>query len=508
MAVQAVVIVAAIAAVLLAFMIRLAHWLDHWEDRRRREQLARARALIRSAGEEDHNPGGPLTEKQARKLLEDILQAAIRQKADAILIDALAGRPQVRLRLEGKYQELTGVGDVESFRRLVAAARSGAGLVAGPEAGPGGQGSFSRLYRKPHLETEKWRRGDGEDSFSYYERSRKGRAVRFDLESYPAPGGEALKILLRSEIASESTRFDLGFAREAEERFIRAARSRSGIVLLTGPCNAGKSTATYNILSLLRDEGRRVATVEWPAERTLRGVEQNDLGDGLDAYDRVGPCLRQVVQGGTDVLLLQNIDWVNDEDAQAAIDFAAAGGLLVTAVHLRDCALGAASLLAWHFYPRRRQIADLLRIIVAPRRLFMACTHCAEEYRVPARVFLESGMSDPPIGADGRVSTWRGRGCPMCGNTGELGSIAVYEVLDLMGEMRRFIENDNHWDWGQVDYLRRQAWLHGMRTQRELALERVLAGDISLRHALLNTSKPQWLVEAQAARARRAQGST
>ncbi len=504
MALQPVAIVAAIAAVLLAFMIRLAQWLDEREDRRRREQLARARKMIRDAAEEDHNPGGPLTERQARKLLEDILQAAIRQKADAILIDALAGRPQVRLQAGDRYQELTGVGAGESFRRLVAEARSCAGLP-GAEVSLRGGGSFLRLYRKPHLETDKWRwEDDGESSFSFYERARKNRVIRFELESFPAPGGEALKISLCPVTAAEGTRFNLGFAREAEDRFIRAARSRSGIVLLTGPCNSGKSTATYNVLSLLRDEGRRVATVEWPAERTLRGVEQNDLGDGLDAYDRVGPCLRQVVQGGPDVLLLQNIDWVNDADAQAAIDFAAAGGLLVTAVHLRDCALGAASLLAWHFYPRRRQIADLLRIIVAPRRLFMACTHCAEEYRVPARIFRESGMSDPPTGVDGRVSTWRGRGCPMCGNTGELGAIAVYEVLDLMGEMKRFIENDNEWNWSQVDYLRRQAWLHGMRTQRELALERVVAGDISLQQALLNTDKPRWLVEAQAARTRRA----
>jgi type II secretory ATPase GspE/PulE/Tfp pilus assembly ATPase PilB-like protein len=499
MELKAVAIVAASAAVLLAFMIQLARWLDRCEDRRRREQLARARALIRAAGEEDHNPGGPLTEKQARKLLEDILQAAIRQKADAILIDRLSGRPQVRLQVEGRYQELTGIGDEGSFLRIIEQARASAGLPSAEVSLRGG-GSFLRLYRKPHLETEKWRREDGESSFSYYERARKNRAVRFDLEAYPAPGGEALKITLRPATAAEKTRFNLGFASEAEDKFVRAARSRSGIVLLTGPCNSGKSTATYHLLSLLRDEGRRIVTVEWPMEWTLRGVEQHDLGDGPGAYDRVGSCLREAIGTRPDVLLLQNIDWVYEKDAQKAIDFAAGGGLLVTAVHVGDCALGAASLLAWHFYPRRRQIADLLRIIVAPRRLFMACTHCAEEYRVLANILVDSGLPDPPLAADGRVATWRGSGCSMCENTGELGSIAVYEVLDLTGEMKRFIENDNYWDWSQVDYLRRQAWQHGMRTQRELALERVLAGDISLETALLNTVKPKWLVKAQAAR--------
>lgn len=499
MALHAAAIVVAIAAVLLAWMMRLARWLDRREDRRRREQLAVARAMIRAAGEEDHNPGGPLTERQARRLLEDILQAAIRQKAEAILIDRLSGRPQVRLQLDGCYQELTGIGDEGSFLRIIAQARSCAGLAAGPGAGPGGQGSFSRFYRKPHLETEKWRRGDGEDSFSYYERSRKGRAVRFDLESLPAPGGEALKIALRPEVPATATRFNLGFAAAAEETFIRVSRSRSGIVLLTGPCNSGKSTATYNVLSILRDEGRRIITVEWPLEAKLKGVLQYDLGDGQRAYDLVGACLQRAIRRRPDVLMLQNIDWVYDQDAQAAIAFAAKG-LLLTAIHVTGCAYGFRSFL-WRLSVKERQgMMELLRMVVAPRRLSMVCMHCAEEYRVPAKILVESGMSDPPTGADGKVATWRGRGCPLCEYTGNLGAIAVYEVLDLTGEMRRFIENSNDWHHNQVEYLERQAWQHGMRTHRELALERVLAGDISLETALLNTVRPGWLVKAQAAR--------
>ncbi len=499
MTLQAVAIVAAAAAILLAFMIQLARWLDRREDSRRREQSVRARALVRAASEEDHNPGGPLTETQARKLLEDILQAAIRQKADAILIDRLSGRPQVRLRTDGCYQELTGVGDRESFHRLAAAARSCAGL-SGAEVSLRAGGSFLRLYRKPHLDTDKWGRQDGEDVFSYRERARRNRVIRFDLESYPAPGGEALKISLHPATAAEETRFNLGFASEAEDKFVRAAHLRSGIVLLTGPCNSGKSTATYRLLSLLRDEGRRIATVEWPTEWTLRGVEQHDLGDGQDAYDRVGSCLREVIGNRPDVLLLQNIDWVNDADAEAAIAYAAAGGMLITAIHIRDCVSGLVEMIFRLFWNRRREMADLFKVIVAPRRLNMVCGHCAEEYRVPANIFVDSGLPDPPLGADGRVATWRGRGCTLCRNTGDLGYTVVYEVLDLMGEMKRFIDNANNWDWGQIEVMHRQAWQHGMRTHRELALERVLAGDISLEMALLNTVRPDWLVKAQAAR--------
>jgi type II secretory ATPase GspE/PulE/Tfp pilus assembly ATPase PilB-like protein len=500
MAAQGSSIVADIIAIgLLAAFIGFVKWLDSRP--KRSTQLpppAPACFAAPTAAEEDHNPGGPLTDRQARKLFEDILQAAIRQNADAILIDRLSGRPQVRLQVEGNYQELTGIGDKGSFLCIIAQARSCAGLATGPGAGPGGMGSFSRLYRKPHVETEKWRRGDGEDAFSYFERSRKGRAMRFDLESYPAPGGEALRISLRPEVPTTATRFDLGFAAAAEDTFIRVSRSRSGIVLLTGPCNSGKSTATYNVLSILRDEGRRIATVEWPRERKLKGVLQYDLGDGQRAYDLVGACLQRAIRRRPDVLMLQNIDWVNEKDAHAAIDFAASG-LLITAIHVTGCAYGLGSLLRRHGVKLRPETAaDLLKIVVAPRRLFMVCMHCAEEHRVPAKVFVQAGMSDPPVDADGKVATWRGRGCSLCDYTGNLGAIAVYEVLDLTGAMRRFIDNSNDWRHDQVEYLERQAWQHGMRTHRELALERVLAGDISLKEALLNTVKPKWLVAAQA----------
>lgn len=497
--VMAELVALALLGVFLCFM----KWL---EKRPRKQQQPPAGYPMAAVAKEpvmDHNPGGPLTEKQAQKMFEMVLQAAIRQKADAILIDALSGRPQVRLRLEGKFQELTGLGDDESYRRLIAQAKRSAGLSTVAALPLGGSGSFLRLYRRGHLVNAGWRKENGKDLFAFNEISRRNRAVRFDLKSIPIPGNEAVKISLRAERPVESTRFDLGFSAAAERKYIEAVRSRSGIVLLTGPCNAGKSTATYRALSLLRDEGRKIITVEWPIEWMLPGTSQYWVREGRNWQDfdyRLDKCLRRAIKRKPDVLLLQNIDWINDKAVQLALDYAAAGGLLITAVHIYDCASALAGVLRRYFWNRREEAADLFKVVVAPRRLFMVCMHCAEAHRVPEKILVGAGLVKPPVEADGRVATWRGRGCPLCENTGQLGSMAVYEVLDLRGDMKRFIENENDWNWDQVDYLRRQAWLHGMRTQRELALERVLAGDISLQEALLNTKKPQWLSEAQAVR--------
>jgi type II secretory ATPase GspE/PulE/Tfp pilus assembly ATPase PilB-like protein len=503
MAEETSIIADLVALAFLGAFICFMNWLGKRQQKQRQRPTQYPIAALAKEIDVDYNPGGPLTEKQAQKLFETVLQAAIRQKADTILIDTISGRPQVRLRLEGKFQELTGVGDTESYRQLVAQARRCAGLPAKSDFCLGGRGSFLRLYRRGHLRNAGLRVEGEEIYYAFEEISRRSRAVRFDLESIPIPGSEAVKISLRPENPLEKTLFNLGFAAAAEQKYIEAVHSRRGIILLTGPCNAGKSTATYHALSLMRDKGRKIITLEWPIEWMLNGIIQYRIRDDkgwVDFDRRLDKCLRRAIKRKPDVLMLQNIDWIDDKAVQLALDFAATGGLLITAVHIHSCASALGYVLRRFFWNRRQEAADLFRVVLAPRRLFMVCMHCAEEYRVPAKIMVESGMVDPPVAGDGRVATWRGRGCPLCDNSGELGSTAVYEVLDLRGEMKRFIENENDWNWDQVDYLQRQAWLHGMRTQRELALERVLAGDISLQHALLNTVKPKWLNEVQAAR--------
>ncbi len=110
---------------------------------------------------------------------------------------------------------------------------------------------------------------------------------------------------------------------------------------MTGPCNSGKSTATIHALSLLRDEGRKIITLEWPIEWTLPGTIQYRIQDGKGWEDfdrRLDRCLRRAIARKPDVLMVQNIDWIDDKAAQLALDYAAMGGLLVTAVHVPHCA--------------------------------------------------------------------------------------------------------------------------------------------------------------------------
>ena len=98
-----------------------------------------------------------------------------------------------------------------------------------PDSSMGGRGSFLRLYRRGHLRNAGLRVEGEEIYYAFDEVSRRNRAVRFDLESIPIPGNEALKISLRPEMPVEETRFDLGFAAAAERKYIRCgALARRG----------------------------------------------------------------------------------------------------------------------------------------------------------------------------------------------------------------------------------------------------------------------------------------
>jgi type IV pilus assembly protein PilB len=451
----------------------------------------------------------PPSDGQLQQLFDTILAAAITQKADTILIEPMTGRGKVRLRVDGCWQELTGLSDPGTYERLVALARSHAGLAETAAPAFPEQGHFKRMNRDPQLRNERWRVAD--DSFAFWEEARCGRIVHFDLDAFPSPGGQALSIAVHRQQPSETSRFDLGFEPGAEQLFIRAVSAASGLLLFSGPCHAGKSTATYAALRLLRGLGKRIATVEWPVHQELRGVQQFeffDQGDTTSFFANAYKNLDQALASNPDVLLVQNIDWIDDEFARKAIRFAGPGRLLITAVHRHDVAQALWFLLSyssqligdeWVRWKRFPEAEEVFRMVVAPRTLPLICAHCAEELRLPAYALAKSGLADPPreaLAADGRVITWRGRGCGYCQGSGTHGLTGIYEVLDVTPELKRQIAEAAR-AYPDFDQLRLQLWRQGLSSKRELALRRVLAGDVSLEKAILETPLPSWLLRAQ-----------
>jgi type IV pilus assembly protein PilB len=114
-----------------------------------------------------------------------------------------------------------------------------------------------------------------------------------------------------------------------------------------------------------------------------------------------------------------------------------------------------------------------LNCILAQRLVRVICPHCKIQAQHTDEEFVESGF-DP---AEWRhVPTYEGRGCFECGGTGFRGRSAITELLDLTEPIRELIL-----DKRPSSEIRRQARQEGMTSLRESAIEKVKAGETTLR---------------------------
>jgi type II secretory ATPase GspE/PulE/Tfp pilus assembly ATPase PilB-like protein len=82
----------------------------------------------------------------------------------------------------------------------------------------------------------------------------------------------------------------------------------------------------------------------------------------------------------------------------------------------------------------------------------------------------------------GRVTIREPHGCPACGGAGYRGRTGIFEVLKISAAIEDLVMRR-----ASVSEIRSQAYRDGMRTLREAALSKVLAGETSLAEVLEHT---------------------
>jgi type IV pilus assembly protein PilB len=107
--------------------------------------------------------------------------------------------------------------------------------------------------------------------------------------------------------------------------------------------------------------------------------------------------------------------------------------------------------------------------IVAQRLARRLCKSCREPAQATSEELTELGLNR----ADEAVELFQARGCPECAETGYKGRIALYEVMPIMGEVRRLIE-------ATTEEIFEAAVRGGMRTLRDDGHRQCLAGVTSL----------------------------
>lgn len=145
-----------------------------------------------------------------------------------------------------------------------------------------------------------------------------------------------------------------------------------GLILITGPTGAGKTTTLYACLQHLNVRHRHIATVEDPVERLLPGVNQTPI------QPRIGLGFAQVLKAllrqDPDVLMVGEI---RDRDtAEMAIQAAETGHLVLSTLHSGSATEALTRLR--HLGLPGYLLADCLRLVVTQRLIRRLCPHCKQ----------------------------------------------------------------------------------------------------------------------------------
>ena len=299
-----------------------------------------------------------------------------------------------------------------------------------------------------------------------------GKTIDFRVSIMPSVHGEdaVIRILDKESISEQfhELRLDiLGFPEHELRRFRKYIAEPYGMVLVTGPTGSGKTTTLYAALSEIKTIEDKIVTIEDPVEYQLRGITQIPINEKKGLTFARG--LRSILRHDPDKIMVGEIR--DNETAQIAINSALTGHLVFTTVHANNVVDVLGRFLNMGVEPY--QFVSALNCVLAQRLVRNICLHCKRPTKVTREQLVESAL-DPTL-ADNEAF-FEGAGCIECAGTGYKGRTAICELLDLTDNIREIILARK-----PTSEVKKAAREEGMRSLRESAVERVLAGVTTLR---------------------------
>ncbi len=360
-----------------------------------------------------YNPSGQRIELApvgSDDLLPRVIAAAIRSGASDIHIEPSENTGRVRLRIDGKMLVLEDQIDREAIRQLV-----------------------SRIKVISELDITNIRRP--QDGRFMIEAS--DRRIEYRVSATPCLGGEkmVLRVLARTPtlmdldnlILSESV---ASFAHDITEY-------PSGLILVTGPTGAGKTTTLYAALHAIesRDRTINIVTIEDPVEYNLPFATQIQVDRELKLD--FANILRTVLRQDPDVILVGEIR--DEESAEIALEAATTGHLVLSSLHTHSAVDSIVRLRDLGVEPYL--LASALKGLISQKlvpRLCPGCTEPVPDDDPSIEDLRELGILDGDFSGK-LLRGVDGEGCPPGGESGRVG---VFEVLSVDDRLRDAIDHN------------------------------------------------------------------
>ena len=260
-------------------------------------------------------------------------------------------------------------------------------------------------------------------------RTRGGQTIDVRVGTVATVYGEmaALRLLDKSRAILDLT--SLGFLPEILAKYEEMLKVPHGMILVSGPTGAGKTTTLYASINCLDCVGRNIITIEDPVEYRFANINQIQVNPRAGLTFASG--LRSILRLDPDVILVGEIR--DAETARIAIQSALTGHLVLSSIHANDAVGVVFRLLDLGIEPFL--VASALIGVIAQRMVRRVCPDCAQLTTVP----LLEQMSYEKETGDKRTEFLCGNGCKSCSNTGYQGRTGLFEILKISDEIRMML---------------------------------------------------------------------
>ena len=364
------------------------------------------------------------------RLLNSLIERAIKSEASDIHIEPFEAETKVRMRIDGVIMEYV------TIQRHIHAP-----LIA-------------RIKILSNLDiAEKRIPQDG-----HFRVNLEGGSVNIRVSVLPTVFGE--KAVLR--IMAATTHMDhadhFGMDDYSYNQFAPMLNRPNGIIYITGPTGSGKSTTLYMVLDYLSGRNVNISTIEDPVEKNMAGINQTQVNPVAGLTFDVG--LRALMRQDPDIIMVGETR--DGETAGTSVRAAITGHVVLSTLHTNDAVSSIVRLedMGVETY----LVANSLVGLVAQRLMRKVCPKCGVEMETTEeeQIFLGEDVK----------KVRRGVGCAHCNHTGYSGRIAVHEIVSIDNEIRRMIINHN-----TVEEITAYAKEHQhMRTLKESGLNLVKEG--------------------------------
>ena len=295
------------------------------------------------------------------------------------------------------------------------------------------------------------------------------RLIDLRVASLPTSFGERIVVRLLDKSARLYTLKELGMPPTILEAFRKLIRLEHGLILVTGPTGGGKSTTLYAGLQEINSNHSNVVTLEDPIEYQLEGISQVQISEKKGLTFAGG--LRSVLRQDPDIIMVGEI---RDRDtAEMAIQSALTGHMVFSTLHTNDAPSAVNRLLDLGIEPYLA--ASSLVGVLAQRLVRRICSNCKQPSPAERSSFQRLVGDDFAEAPQKLTVAMKGTGCDLCRNTGYLGRIGLFELMEVGEETQALIQQRA--SASQIRNLCRES---GMKLLREDGISKILQGETTV----------------------------